>query len=214
MTITFPRPLIDNAHMSEAWIDIVDNVAFSASGNGTFINFSQINDPVWKGTFVTGILDVPTQAIWSAWRKSLRGGLNTFLAYDVRKSAPLAYPNAKSSVDIQGGWNGTCGVTTVGASGQLTLNSLPDNYQFKVGDRIGLEEGGKYAYHEILEDVEASSGNATVSVSPFLYTTLFDTSALCRVWRPVCQFMIDQSTWTEQGTRENTPVSFNGLQRL
>lgn len=213
--LTFPRPLINNAHMSEAWIDLVDNVAFSASGNGTLLNMSQVNDPVWKGTFVTGILDVPTQAIWSAWRKSLRGGINCFIAYDVRKSVPIAYPNAIASTDILAGWNGTCSVTTLGDSGQLALAGLPANYQFKVGDRVGLEQNTNYGYYEVLEDIQANdTGDATVSTSPFLHTGTFTTDAICRVWRPLCQFMIDQSTWSEQGTRENTPVSFNGLQRL
>lgn len=214
MAITFPRPLIDNAHMSEAWIDLVDNVAFSASGNGGFINFSQVNDPLWKGTFVTGILDVPTQAVWSAWRKSLRGGINAFIAYDVRKSAPIAYPNAKVPGDIQLTWDGTADVLALGASGALQIGNLPVTYQFKVGDRIGLEQGGHYGYHEVLEDAAAVEGTVTLNVTPLLFTTLFTTSAVCRVWRPVCQFMIDQSSWVEQGTVENTPVSFNGLQRL
>lgn len=215
MAITFPRPLINNAHMSEAWIDLVDNVSFSASGNGTFINLSQVNDPIWKGTFVTGILERSDRAIWSAWRKSLRGGINFFIAYDVRFSTPQAYPNAKASTDIQGGWNGTAAVTSLNDSGVLVLNSVPVGYQFKVGDRVGLELSGNYGYYELMEDAVADgSGDATISVAPFLHTSVFDSGALCRLWRPVCQFMIDQSSWVEQGTVENTPVSFNGLQRL
>lgn len=216
MTITFPRPLIDNQHMSECWIDLVDNVAFSASGNGTFINFSQVNDPSWKGTFVTGILERSQRAIWSAWRKSLRGGLNAFLAYDVRFSTPQAYPNAKASTDIGVHWDGTAGVTTIGDSGSLVLNTLPPGYIFTIGDRVGLEQDAHFGYYEVLEDVTADAeGNATITVAPFLHTSTFAAgSALCRLFRPLCQFLIDQSTWTEQGTVENTPISFNGLQRL
>lgn len=215
MTITFPRPLINNSRMTECWFDIVDNVAFSPSGNGTFINFSEVNDPIWKGHFITPILERSEQAIWSAWRKSLRGGLQLFLAYDVRRSTPLAYPNAKVPADISAGWAGTAAVTSYADGGIIHLNTVPHAFQFKIGDRIGLEENTNFGYYEILEDAVAdSSGLAAITVAPFPHTGFFTTGALVRIWRPLCQFMIDQSTWSEQGTVENTPVSFDGLQRL
>lgn len=214
MTITFPRPLINNVRMTECWFDIIDDVAFSPSGKGSFINFSQVNDPTWKGTFVTPPLERNERPLWSAWRKSLRGGINLFVAYDVRNSTPFAYPTAKVSTDILGGWDGTAGVSAVGTSGALSLTGLPATYQFKIGDRIGLEQNTNFGYYEIMEDVTAVAGVATIHVNPFLHAGLFTTSARCRVWRAVCQFMIDQTSWVEQGTVENTPVSFNGLQRI
>lgn len=213
MTITFPRPLIDNARMSEAWFDIVDNIAMSPSAKGQFVNISQVNDPVWKGEFKTGILEHQDQAIWSAWKKSL-GGVRQFVAYDVRRSRPYAYPNANASTDIDAGWDGTATVEDLGASGALELSDLPTTYQFKVGDRVGLEAGGYYGYYEVLEDATAVAGAVTITVTPFLHTTLFTTSAVCRVWRPLCQFILDPASWSEQGTKEKTPVSFTGYQRL
>lgn len=215
MTITFPRPIVDNLRMSECWIDLIDNVAFSPSNNGNKLNLSQIADPQWSGTFVTPILERSARPLWSAWRKSLRGGLKTFTAYDARNAAPFAYPNAKLSTDVAPAWNGLATVTSVGAAGVLALAALPANYQFKVGDRVGLEQSGKFGYYELLEDVTANVlGVATITVAPFLHTTLFTTSAVCRVFRALCQFMIDQSSWSEQGTVENTPISFKGIQRL
>lgn len=218
MAITFPRSLaISNARMSECWFDLIDNVAFTPSGkNATLINLSQVNDPTWKGHFVTPILERTERPIWSAWHKSLRGGLKTFIAYDVRNSTPFAYPNAKASTDIFGSWNGTAGVSSVGTSGALGLSLLPAGYQFKVGDRVGLEQAGKYGYYEVFEDVTASGGGtATITVGPFLHSMLFTAGvAVCRVWRPVCQFQIDQSSWIENGTVENKAISFEGLQRL
>ena len=214
MTITYPRALVDNAAMAECWFDLAEPVVMQASAKGQLINLSQVNDPVWRGTFQTGILERDKQSIWSAWRKSLRG-TKTFVAYDVRKSTPRAYPNATSAASISGAWDGMAVVSSVGLSGALGLTGLPASYQFKIGDRVGLEQSGKYGYYEILEDVTASGGGAaTINVAPFLHTTLFNTSAVCRVWRPVCQFLIDQATWAEQGTVEKTPIAFNGVQRL
>jgi hypothetical protein len=202
--------------MQECWIDLIDNVAFSPSGrNQTLINLSQTDDPVWRGVFLTPLLAHTERPVWSSWRKSLRGGLKTFIAYDVRHSRPLAYPNANASTDIQGGWNGTAAVTSLAVGGVLGLSGLALNYQFKAGDRVGLEQSGKYGYYEVLEDVLGNgSGVASITVAPFLHTGLFTTSAVCRVWRPVCQFVIDQNSWNEQGTVEITPISFNGFQRL
>lgn len=215
MAITFPRPIVENAHMSECWFDVIDNVAFSASNNGNKLNLSQIADPQWGGTFVTGILERSERAVWSAWKKSLRGGLNKFTAYDVRCAAPFAYPGAKLATAIAPGWSGLATVTSVGLSGLLALAGLPASYKFTVGDRVGLEQAGRFGYYETLESVTASaSGVATITVAPFLHTTIFDTDAVCRVFRPLCQFMIDQSSWSDQGTVENTPVSFKGIQRL
>jgi hypothetical protein len=214
MTITYPRTLIDNVRMQEAWIDLIDPVAMQPSARGNVIKISQVNDPVWKGTFVTGILERDKHAIWSAWRKSLRSS-RTFVAFDVRKKTPRAYPTAVVPGDILALWDGTCDVASIGLSGALELEGLPlAAYQFKAGDRIGLEEGGKYGYYEVLEDVTAASFEATVTVAPFLHDTLFTVAAVCRLWRPVCQFILDQSSWSEQGTVEKTPISFNGVQRL
>ncbi len=212
--ITYPREL-PSYHLSQGWIDMIDNIALSPSGKGTVINLSQVNDPVWKGTFETGLLSVAEQAVWSSWRKSLRGGLKTFLAYDVRRQTPLAYPTAKLPTDISGAWDGNAVVASLGLSGALGLSDLPANYQFKAGDRIGLVEDNHYGYHEVMEDVVANgAGVAAVTVSPFLFTEVFTTAAVAVIWRPKCQFIIDVKTWAESGTVEPSAVSFVGAQKL
>lgn len=216
MTITYPRslPITNPNRMTECWFDLQDNTSVQLSG-AALLNVSQIVDPSWKGNFITPILMRTERPLWSAWRKSLRGGAKTFLAYDVRNAAPFNYPNAKVSGDVSVGWNGTAGVTALALSGLLSLSSLPANYQFRAGDRVGLEQSGFYGYYEVLEDVLANgSGVATITVAPFLHTTIFTTSALCRVFRAVCQFIVDQTTWAEQGAAEDAPISFSGVQRL
>lgn len=218
MTITYPRSLPDNLRMTEAWFDLIDNVSIQPSGRGSFVNVSQVNDPAWQGKFITPILSRDVRPVWSSWRKSLRGGLKTFIAYDVRHKAPLAYPTATVPANIAGGWDGTVNVVTIAPGSdrsQLALNTLPTaTYQFKAGDRIGLEQNSNYGYYEVLEDKAGVASAATITVSPFLHNTVFTDVAVCRVWRPLCQFIIDPTSWTEQGTVEDTPVSFTGIQRL
>ncbi len=214
MAITYPRDLPDY-HLSECWHDLIDNVSIAPSGNGLVLNRSQFVDPIWQTTIVTGLLDIVKQAEWSAWKKSLGGGLRTFVAYDVRRQTPLAYPNAKAPTDIKAGWNGTATVTSVGLSGALGLSGLPENYKVTVGDRIGLEQSNHYGYYEIIESVTANgAGVATVTVTPFLHSSLFTTAAVARIWRPKCEFVIGQANYSESGTKEPSPISFTGTQKL
>lgn len=216
MAFTFPREMPVNLRMQECWFELQDNVAFQPSGNNR-VNLSQINPPAWKGMFVTAPLTRVQEPLWTSWRNSLRGGLGTFKAFDVRRKTPLAYLDAKAPGDISSGWNGLASVSGLALSGDrrlLGLTGLPTAYQIKTGDRIGLEQNGFIGYYDVLEDVTASGGAATVTVLPFLHTKTFTTSAVARIWRPMCKFVIDSSSWSASGKVEDSAISFNGIQRL
>lgn len=215
MAITFPRLLPNNGHMTECWFQLPDDgVTYSPSSKGSKINLSQVFDFMWKGNFKTPPLDRDLEPVWNAWHTSLRAGIGgLFIAYDVRRATPRAYPNAKAPGDIAGGWTGVATVTALNLSGVISLSALPlATYQFKVGDRLGLEQNGHYGYYQVLEDKTAAGSVADVVVTPFLHTGFFTTAAVCRLWRPWCQFIIGD--WSEQGLVENTPVMFTGAQRL
>ncbi len=173
---------------------------------------------MWRFRLSTYTLRPPALAEWISWKNSLRGGLRTFVASDSRRSAPLTYPTATAPGDVSSGWSGTATVTSVGTSGALGLSGLPTAYQFKAGDRIGLEQGSplRRGYYEVLEDVTASGGAATVTVAPFLHTGIFTTSATARIWRPTCELVIDWQSWTE--TEGDIPtfaaISFEAWQKL
>ncbi|TPN79961.1 hypothetical protein [Mesorhizobium sp. B1-1-2] len=214
MTITFPRELPDYL-LTECSFDLLDNVSSSSSRKGLQINLSQVVDPTWKATIQTRVRKHfdPQQAVWSAWKNSLRG-LKSFVAYDLARPRPLAYPNAAASTDIAAGWDGTATVTSLGLSGALGLSALPTAYQAMVGDRVGLEEGGHFGYYEVLENKTAVAGVATLTVVPFLHTTIFTTAAVARLWRPKCQFILDWNSWSAPATTQSGAVSFNAYQRL
>lgn len=214
MAITYPRELFSYS-LSEGALELADNVAMSPSGNGTFINLSRVNDPVWLYRLTSGLIYPADVAAWSAWAKSLQGGLKTFLAYDVRRRAPLAYPDAEGPSDIAAGWSGLATATALGLGGALALSGLPAYYTLSAGDRIGLEQGGRYGYYEIIETVTATSGGvATVTVIPFLHTVYFTTSAVVRVWRPKAKLVLNWSSWREPTTQEPQQISFTAFQRI
>ena len=215
MTLTYPRELPDDA-LTECTFDLLDNVASSSSSKGLVINRSQVIDPTWKAHVQTRphmSFDQTTLAMWSAWKKSLRG-LKTFVAYDRAVPNPIAYPGAKSPADISTGWDGTASTTVLGASGTMWISG-PANYKVKAGDRVGLEQSGHYGYYEILEDATANSlGAVLVTVAPFLHTTVFTTSAVARLWRPKCQFALDWNSWSDPRTGQPSSISFDAYQVL
>lgn len=215
MAITYPRPL-PSASLIDCTFDLLDGTAMSASHRGAVLNMTRTADPTWRANISTRPLnwmDGQLWAEWSAWKKSMQGGLKTFVAWDVNRPRPFAYPNAQSPADIGAGWNGTATVTSVGLSGQLGLSGLPSTYQAKIGDRVSLRQGDYYGYYEVLESVTASAGAATLTVTPFLQT-VFTTSAVARLWRPECRFVIDWRSWQESGSTERKPFSFEAYQRL
>ncbi|HTV69845.1 MAG TPA: hypothetical protein VMF90_15030 [Rhizobiaceae bacterium] len=216
MTITYPRQLPDY-RLQEGTIRLEEGVTYAGSGRnrGPVMNRTRTIEPAWRGRFGTIILERNPKMIWSAWGKSLKGGMKTFVAWDIERPTPIAYPDAAAPEDIESGWNGTATVTSLGLSGALGLSGLPANYQLKAGDRIGLRQTTRYGYYEVLEDVTANgSGVVTVTVTPFLHTTVFTTAAVAWLWRPVCLFVIDWQTWTEQTLVKPTPISFEANQTI
>ena len=219
MALTFPRPLPECGARSGV-LSLAENVAMSPSAKGAFMNLSQVNDPVWLFACETYTLRAAPRAEWGAWKASLQGGLRSFLAFDSRRRAPLAYAGARSPVDIKAGWDGTAGVVSLGAGGVLTLSGLPAQYRFTPGDRIGIEQGAplRRGYYEVIEGAGADgAGNAVVTVTPFLHTALFAApGAVARLWRPACELVIDWTSWRdENGALPRLGfISFNAWQRI
>ena len=198
MAITYPRD-IPACGVRAALLDLADNVAGSPSGGGK-INLTQVDDPLWKLQLSTFSLRMRQHGEWSAWKKSMRGGMRSFLIVDTRRRRPLAYPKAVAPAGIAAGWGGTAAVTGLGAGGLLSLGSLPAGYVISAGDRIGLEQGSplRRGYYEALETVTAGGGAATVTVAPFLDTTRFTTAAMARLWQPKCEMVIDWQSWRDE----------------
>lgn len=213
MAIIFPRPLPDYS-LTRGTFRLIDPVASSASHAGAKLNMSQVVDPAWIFEAETMPLWDNERRPWTAWKNSLRGGLRQFLAYDITRNPPLAYPAAKMPEDICAGWNGTASVSSVGLSGELGLASLPPSYQFKEGDRIGLEEGKARGYYEILEDAVAVGSKAVVTVAPQLHTGIFTNAAVARLWLPVAKFILDWQSWNEETIGGPSQISFTAYQRV
>ncbi|WP_299939409.1 hypothetical protein [uncultured Nitratireductor sp.] len=212
--MTAPLPLPDY-NLVRGTIRLVDPVASSASHSGAKLNMTQVVDPAWIFEAETMPLWDDERRPWTAWKNSLRGGLRMFIAHDVTRR-PLAYPGAQASTDIAAGWDGTATVTDVGLSGALAMSGLPAAYQASVGDRFGIENAsGSFGYYEATEDVSASgAGDMAITLTPFLHRSLFQAGDTVRLWQPLCKFILDWQSWSEDTRGGPTPVSFTAYQRV
>lgn len=213
MALIFPRELPEY-RLVRATFTLVDAVQSAASRTGSRINRTRTADPTWTLDLETRLLWPDEKRPWTSWKNSLRGGLRLFVAYDPVRT-PTAYPDALGPQDISAGWAGTATVSSLGLAGLLGLSGLPAGYKLRVGDRIGIEQNGHFGYYEVDEDVDASgSGAASVTVSPFLHTTLFSVGALARLWLPKAKFVLDGQSWQDDGGAAPSPISFRATQQV
>lgn len=214
MTLTFPVDL-PAGKLLECSFDLLDPIAMVRSGRSQKVNLAQVEDPIWRATIRTSNLERSQRAAWRAWRKSLKGGLNFFYAWDLARRAPLAYWSATNAGDILANWDGSATVAALSASGDLQLSGLPAGYEITADDPIGLVEATVRGYFSALESVTASgAGTATVQIAPAEHFGAFTTAASAQLWRPVAMFTIDGDSWTLPEIDGLSAASFTATQRL
>lgn len=193
MAITYPREL-------PAWLRILAPTRFSVMRDqsvnrrrGGTVQVVDRTDPRWQLDLVTGNLSPERVAEMEAFVGSLRGGLNDLLYRDPRHVTPRSYDGSFSGLDRHGGaaFDGTADIVAVTPS-SVTVSNLPSAFALKAGDRLGLEEGGAYGLHVILEDATAVGGVVTVSVDPLIKTGVFSAAATVNFLRPAVRMILTE----------------------
>jgi len=165
--ITFPRDMPPVRISALSSFNLQHGVAINQAGGS--VQAMELAAPLWQAQFTTEPLNARQRAAVQAWWATLRGGVNTFYAWDCFRTYPAAYGSAVIGMPRASGgtFDGTCqimanGVTSVG------LSTLPANYQFTDGDMIELvRTGGKLSLHQIVEAIVGSpTGTATVQIEP------------------------------------------------
>lgn len=206
MAIVYPRHM-PTAEFSECDITFLDNVVYTPSDKGMIINRTQSAEPVAIINVRTGLIQpVDYRQTWSPWKNSLRGGLQLFYGFDVRRAKPQAHPDLPE--------NTLANVTSLTRS-TITMSGLPSGYTVTAGDRIGLEQNDKRGYYEILETVKANAqGVVTVTVYPFVHNYYFNNGAKVRLVKAVAKFVLDWQSWVEPTVNEPAAIVFKGMQRI
>lgn len=212
---------LPDAGLEKCTFKLMHSVSAASIGSGLRYNVTETSSPFWMAEIATQTYGIDETELgqWTALILKLRGGVGgRFLARDHFKDKPLAYWSAAAATDVDAGWDGTAGVSALTAGGSLSLTDLPDGYVVSVGDRIGLEQTvssvDRYGYHEVISGGTASGlGAVTVTVTPFIKTGIFTTSATARLWKPGAAFIIDPEYDFPQQPVTGS-LSFNGVQRV
>lgn len=213
MAITFPRPFPSTRiRVSNFNPRFVGHQTPLASGD---VDVSSDQPARWYGEFELVPQTSREAAVALAWYASLKGGFNTFEAYDPDYLYPYTY-NAGFDGLIKYGGGAFTGDAVVAAltATTITVSGLPVNFVLLEGDRVGLKEGGAQGLYIVLEDVTASAGGvATVHVSPFVETGLFTAAATAHFAKPTCLMTILNDKWTRTRAVSPNGISFAGNQR-
>lgn len=199
----------------ECSIDLDYGTEHAVHNRGQAATVSKVREAIWTGRFETAPLATPDLIRWQAWHKTLRGGLNLFVAHDELRKLPQAYWQAGQ---LPGGWDGVANVADLSLPYEIALTGVPGGYEARTGDRIGLEQqiNGQqfYGYHEIVADTVATGGGAiTLTVEPQV-SSAFTTAATARLLAPLCQFRIVKGSFSAPTRGGFNPVRFEAVQQL
>jgi hypothetical protein len=134
--------------------------------------------PVWAFELETAPLSAAELAAWRVFFHKLRGGQNTFLAWDKWHETPIAYigvadPPAMTFDETDKTWDSTSDwtfdetgkpwgapyLTALDESaGTIDIGGLPSGFVITAGDPAGWFDGMNYRRHIALETLTESSG--------------------------------------------------------
>lgn len=211
MTITFPRELPSYDQLEASTFIPITGDAVNRTGSGRAVSVVNHTDPWIRSQFETGPLYPEERRMWSAWKDSLRGAMKSFLAYDLSRQYPIAYPQGIPGV-VASTWNGQ-GVSISLSAYQTTLDGVPAGYVATPGDALGFVQDGHYSWHQVTEGGTANgSEELTIGFAPMIPLTIFTIGAVGVLWRPKGRFIIEPDSWKERGDEVRSPISFNGIQ--
>lgn len=165
--ITFPRDMPPVRISELSSFDLQHGVAINQAGGS--VQAMELAAPLWQAHFTTEPLNARQRAAVQAWWATLRGGVNTFYAFDCFRAYPAAYGASVIGMPRASGgtFDGTCTLNTNSIT-TVSLTHLPSNFQFTDGDMIELPRAsGKISLHQITEPIlGASDGSAIVPIEP------------------------------------------------
>lgn len=214
MAITFPRAMPSGIGVSQCRVEPNFNTVAPRSRAGELLRI-EIADAYWS-VDLTFARKMPTEVLrLRTWFDSMQGGLGSFLCHDYARPRPLDYLISGYTGLVKAGtsdaFTGSAVVDALSAY-EITLSGLPDAFQFREGDYVGLVESGHYGLYQVAADQAAdASGIAALDVFPAVNTSLFSTSASANLEKPVAEFV--PISRTANPSPERTAVTIRGAQK-
>lgn len=155
MAISFPRTdIITMVPWSEetAPLDLMSRQEMSRQAGGRTIG-KDLGPALWFGSFVTIAMENDDAIAFQAVMNSLDGVVNTFEAYEIRRTMPRLYPTGACN-------NGT--LDSVNANNKaITLAGLAAGQVVSVGDFLSFDYDGNRAFHQAVESATADGSGDT-----------------------------------------------------
>jgi hypothetical protein len=166
MAVSFPRS------------DVLSAVGFVADGYEFKLNYRQeqsrsaggvtfvkdLGSPLWTLKATTAALRLDDALDYEALLETLEGGVQTFMAYDLRRP----YPRQHST----GAFSDTGVTATVGGNNKsIAVSGVDPGFQVSRGDYLVIEVAGAKKLHQVSEPSTASAGGvlALFEVRPHLW---------------------------------------------
>jgi len=158
MAVSYPYSLpafADLLKISSIVWDIQRNDELSGSGDGRVWQ-AELAPPLWTGTVtLSDMYNAEAKQIAARIRK-LHGAQEALFLYDPLSKYPQADPDGTKLGAA------SVSVAAFGAdNASLSLKGLPAGYRLTVGDKMQVGYGGRYAFLEISETVDASGQGIT-----------------------------------------------------
>lgn len=213
MAIVFPRDFPSCAHFDRVTFTTQFQHATSVTGGGN-PNVAELGPPMWRGEWSVRTLTRAQYAEWSAWLRSLRGGLKLFKGRP-RYKWPLAYPKGFGGLTVGGSpWGGTGTISLVSAGrDQLTIAGVPLGFKLSVDDYLSFAVGSRQVLHQVIESGTAVGSSITVTVEPTIRPDA-QIGATVRFEAPYCDMVLIEPPDLGQEVNKSGRFSFTGLQVL
>lgn len=180
MTITFPVDFLSDFPGWSTEFDLLYRQEQSRSANGkTYAK--DLGSPLWKATYQSRTLWPNELDHWRARLKALENGLQTFKAWSISRTYPIAYP--RGSWPTGAAFPGSGLVNSI-TGNSLSLKSLPPGYVVSVGDFVQV---GTSDLYQALETATANGSGITgaFEVRTYVWPTSL-VNAVAKLVKPSC----------------------------
>ncbi|MDP9837606.1 hypothetical protein J2T09_002358 [Neorhizobium huautlense] len=199
MVVTFPRELPNVGYVT-ADFTLDDGVRASPSG-ARLINYTQVADPTWRASLVTRSLVYSQFAEFEAWWMSLRGGLRSVLFRHPHVCFPKNHGSNQAPANDPGN------LVSVSSGNILSVNGVDVGLSLVIGDRVGLENSGRY-YVGRISEVSGSGEARSIAVEPPPFAAVSGVGTVVRFARPALLMRPVPGSWSMQQSSGRYTASF------
>jgi hypothetical protein len=208
VTVTFPVDFLSDFPGWSTEFDLLYRQEQSRSANGkTYAK--DLGSPLWKATYQSRSLRPNELDYWRARLKTLENGLQTFKAWPLSRSYPIAYP--RGSWPTGAAFSGS-GLVNALTSKALSLGGLPAGYVVSIGDFVQV---GTADLYQALETATAAGSGITgiFEVGPFVWPTSL-VGAQAKLMKPSCVMALvpDSLTTTANLSDGRGTITFQAIE--